>query len=199
MAIFQLSADGRRLAKAALIGLAMAALAGCATEAPYMPPNDVAIDKLPGDRLIVLGLRVGPIRLGESIDDAKGLLGPGTKVTWNTSPGSPNNHFYKGRSWPQYGLAAYYIPSDAYGSIEFIMVSSPKWTTPNGVHFGMPFNEALALVTPQYPPNCGDLADGEHYCLAMAIGGLMIQADSYSNGRTAPIRWLRVDAPGFTM
>ena len=179
-----------------LVGVLLGSVAGCATTGASAPAaNPLAISRLPGGMLILPGQGVGPIRFGESIDDAVRLLGPGAVVTWNTSPGYPNNHFYKGRSWGQYGLAAYYNPADAYGRVEFVEISAAAWHTPNGLYFGMPFNEALRLINPQYPPQCSDQSGVGHYCLALDASGIVIQSQS----RTGPLQFLRITAPGFSL
>lgn len=178
-----------------VMGVLLGSVAGCATSTPGPAVNPIAIEHLSGGTLIIPGQSVGPIAFGQSIDDVARLLGPGEVVTWNTSPGYPNNHYYKGRFWGQYGLAAYYNPTDAYGRVEFITISAPEWRTPSGLHFGMPFNEALLLINPQYPPQCRDQSGLGHYCLAQDASGIVIQSQS----RTGPIQFLRLTAPGFSL
>jgi len=181
--------------KVAMIGFVILALAGCAATTSGITntsESNAAIDRLPGDRLIVPGLRVGPIQIGESIDDAVRLLGPGQTASWNTNPGYPNNHYYKGRYWPQYGLIAYYNPSGGFARIIAILVSSSRWKTVGGLHYGIPYNKALSLMTlPQqsgFQPYCYPA-----YCWAQDVNGMMVQ----SNSRTGPITVLRINAPDF--
>ena len=156
--------------------------------------STAAIGGLPGDRMIVPGSRVGPIQIGETIDDAVRVFGPGQIVTWNTNPGYPNNHHYKGRLWSRYGLAAYYNPGDGFARIAFISVFSSVWRTAEGTYFGMPYNEALPLMTlSQYSalqPHCFPT-----YCWAQDVSGMSIQSPS----RTGPISSLLVNEPNFTL
>lgn len=72
-----------------------------------------------------------------------------------------------------------------------------EWHTPNGLYFGMPFNQALLRINPQYPPQCSDQSGVGHYCLALDTSGIMIQSQSQS--RTGPIQFLRITAPGFSL
>ncbi|MHB1955015.1 MAG: hypothetical protein ACYCOU_14860 [Sulfobacillus sp.] len=189
-------ASSNPIKNVAMIGFVLWGLAGCATTTSGIttaPERHAAIDRLPGDRLIVPGQRVGLIQIGETIDDAVRLLGPAQTASWNTNPGYPNNHYYKGRSWPQYGLIAYYNPSDGFARIIAIFVLSSRWKTVEGLHYGMPYNEALSRITlPQqsaFQPYCHSA-----YCWAQDVnGGMMVQ----SNSRTGPITVLRISAPGF--
>ena len=185
------------LKSAALLGLIMLTLAGCATNTTRVTTTKVstaAIDALPGDRLIVPGSRVGPIPIGGTIDYAEMLLGPGQRVVWDTNPGYPNNHHYKGRYWSRYGVAAYYNPGDGLARITFIDVFSPAWRTAVGVHFGMPYYEAITLMPlskySALQPHCFPT-----YCWGGYMSGMSLQSKS----RTGPIISVLVYNPNFPL
>jgi len=126
--------------------LATAILNGCATVSGGGNADNAAIDKLPGDRLVVPGTRVGQIYLGQSIDEVVKRLGPpdsgGTKVlTW----GSEQRLDCIWKGW-RYGVSVSYRSDDARARVNAIWVESPKWRTAADVGIDTPFKYALDKI-----------------------------------------------------
>src|ERR1700674_3491412 len=106
------------------LSLAAAILYGCATVSGGSHVDNVAIDKLPGDRLVVPGTRVGQIYLGQSIDEVVNRLGPPDSAGTGgfTRGGARVACIWKG--W-RYGVSVSYRSDDARARISAIWVESP--------------------------------------------------------------------------
>jgi hypothetical protein len=155
--------------------LASAILYGCATASGGHHVDNAAIDKLPGDRLVVPGRRVGQIYLGQSIDEVVNRLGPpdsaGTKVyKWGNGD---VDCIWKG--W-RHGISVSYRADDARARISAIWVESPKWRTATDLGIDTPFKYALDKINETTVKGYGTYCDGA--CITFDSDGLELNAAS---------------------
>jgi hypothetical protein len=163
--------------KAALVPLCLATaiLYGCATASGGHHVDNAAIDKLPGDRLVVPGTRVGQIYLGQSIDEVVNKLGPPDSAGTGgfTRGGSRVDCIWKG--W-RYGVSVSYRTDDARARISAIWVESPKWRTVKDVGIDTPFKDALNKINESIDIRYRTFCSSSDGCLTNDADGLKLEA-----------------------
>lgn len=116
-------------------GLAVTHAGGTVTTV-YVVKRD-EVDRSKGDHLLVGGNRAGEIRLGNSSQDLKALLGPPAR----TEGPSQNIWIY-----PQQGVTLGFVK----GRLSLIGVTSGDWVTPGGLKVGRPFSEMKRELGKEY-------------------------------------------------
>jgi hypothetical protein len=174
-------------------------LAGCA--AHLIPVDDAAIDRLPGDKLIVPGERVGPFRLYATVDETVLKNGPWDYAArFVLNPWTLAQRDFERRTWRRYGISVYYSEHDPRAQVLGIFVFSPKWRTASGVAIGSVFRDALGGIRQTtvsgFIAQCSEAsAEYPAQCNAYDVGGMKISTFD-KRLSDAPITDLWVFAPG---
>lgn len=172
-------------------------ISACAGGGSYYNPNDgvkssdpqlVGSRDMNYDRLIVPGVRIGPVRLDGRVKDAVQHLGRPDRVSRQSYPEWPGAlviYFYNDEcidfNWTDTGL------DPKIHSTE-VRVTCSKWATSAGIRVGMPISEAISGFS------------GRYYCVTPTTDGMISVVlkdqgiEFFANNRNAPIRFIRVHA-----
>jgi hypothetical protein len=164
----------RRTARATTLCLALSILAGCADVI-----DTAAIDKLPGDRLIAPGERVGPISLWSTIDNAEAVLGQPAWMLPHKSCWGDDCYNFNKYGWPQYGLTLFVSQSDPHAKISQINVwnGATQWHTASGVSTATPFKQALDRINESIDIRYRSFCDNGG-CAGYDADGMWIRSDN---------------------
>lgn len=197
-----------RLTVIALLSLSVGAVAGCAShpvpvptdDTPLIPIDDAAIDRLPGDKLIVPGQRVGPFHLYATVEELLAQLGPfDYAAAFTLNPDTRYERDFQRRTWRRYGISVYFAPTDLRPQIRAIFVFSPKWRTASGVGIGMLFRDAIdrirGTLIAGYVAQCSSASqDFPAQCNAYDVDGMKVSTFD-EKLRDGPLTDLWIFAP----
>lgn len=139
------------------------------------------------DRLIVPGVRIGPVRLGGRVKDAVQHLGRPDRVSRQSEtvwPGDLVIYFYNDEcidfNWTDVGLDPKIWDYE-------VRVTCNKWATSAGIRVGMPISEAISMLSGRY---CASPTTDGTLSVVLKDQGIEL----FANNRNAPIRFIRVHA-----